>query len=158
MVICMVCHLTWKMVAIISVQFCWLSTYSRCFLLLVFTLVAILGIYRIIIIYLYAYSKFNWTLRYLHCIDTSHFISIMRLKLTGISPWRVSNPCNEGICPSARSLNHSATIRPLCWTIRLVSVPHELNPPRFSGIFAYHSEKWPPWPIHSFFMVAPYLT
>ena len=27
----------------------------------------------------------------------------------GISPWRVSNPCHDGICHSSRRLNHSAT-------------------------------------------------
>ncbi len=31
------------------------------------------------------------------------------------------------------------------------------TPARFSGIFACHLEKWPPWSIHFFFMVAPYL-
>ena len=31
------------------------------------------------------------------------------------------------------------------------------TPLRFSGIFACHLEKWPPWPIHSFFMMASYL-
>ena len=41
----------------------------------------------------------------------------------------------------------------------LVWLHYNVNPTtlRFSGIFACHLEKWPPWPIHSFFMVAPYL-
>ncbi len=96
LVIYIVYNLTWTMpVTITSVPFCWLSIYSRCFLLLVITLVAI---HNILVIYWTVFEPLDWL----------HY---------SVSP----------------------------------------TPPRFLGNFACHMEKWPLWPIHYFFMMAPYL-
>ncbi len=53
----------------------------------------------------------------------------------------------------SKDINVQDCVEPLDW------LQYNVNstPPNFLGIFACHLEKWPPWPIHSFFMVALYL-